>query len=44
MTRTTKGWILVKMNDEKADASKDVLVTEPKSVLSGKTIDEIADS
>jgi DNA ligase D-like protein (predicted 3'-phosphoesterase) len=44
MTRTTRGWILVKMNDEKADASKDAVVTEPKSVLSGKTIDEIADS
>ena len=38
ITRTPRGWILVKMNDEMADASKDILIAEPGSVLSGRTI------
>jgi DNA ligase D-like protein (predicted 3'-phosphoesterase) len=43
ITRTTRGWILVKMNDEEADASKDILVAEPRSVLSGRTIEDVSD-
>jgi len=41
ITKTTRGWILVKMNDELADASKDILVEEPGSVLSGRTIEDV---
>ena len=41
ITKTTRGWILIKMNDELADASKDILIAEPRSVLSGRTIEEV---
>ena len=41
ITKTTRGWILVKMNDELADPSKDILIAEPRSVLSGRTIEEV---
>ncbi len=34
LTRTPRGWILVKMRDEKADASRDILKESPGSVLS----------
>jgi DNA ligase D-like protein (predicted 3'-phosphoesterase) len=37
-----KRWLLVKMDDEEADARRNPVSTEPKSVLSGRTIDEIA--
>ena len=40
LTRTKRGWILVKMKDEGAD-SKDILKAEPRSVLSGKTIEDL---
>lgn len=43
MTRTQMGWILVKMNDEEADVSTDILTEQPRSVKSGRTIEEIAD-
>jgi DNA ligase D-like protein (predicted 3'-phosphoesterase) len=43
MTRTQRGWILVKMNDEEADVSKDILSEQPRSVKSGRTIEEVAD-
>lgn len=33
LTRTPRGWILVKMRDEKADASRDILKESPGSVL-----------
>ena len=33
LTRTPRGWILVKMRDEKADASRDILKERPGSVL-----------
>jgi DNA ligase D-like protein (predicted 3'-phosphoesterase) len=36
-------WLLVKMDDEEADASHDPVSTEPKSVLSGRTLEEIAE-
>lgn len=35
-------WLLIKMDDEDADARRKPVRTEPKSVLSGRTIDEIA--
>lgn len=33
LTRTPRGWILVKMRDEKADSSRDILKESPGSVL-----------
>lgn len=36
-----KTWLLVKENDEDADARRNPVSTEPKSVLSGKTIEEM---
>jgi DNA ligase D-like protein (predicted 3'-phosphoesterase) len=41
MTRTGRGWILVKMKDEEAYADPDILIREPRSVLSGRTIEEV---
>ena len=45
LIRTGKGnrkfWLLLKKKDEKADASKDILVDQPESVLSGRTIEDI---
>jgi|SRR5690554_1435015 len=41
LIRTGRGkedrWLLVKMNDEKADARRNPVETEPESVLSGRT-------
>ncbi len=34
-------WLLIKMKDEKADARRNPTSTEPKSVLSGRTLEEI---
>jgi DNA ligase D-like protein (predicted 3'-phosphoesterase) len=46
LIRTGKGedarWLLVKMKDGQADARRDPVGTEPESVLSGKTIEELA--
>jgi len=46
LTRIGKGktsrWLLVKKDDEEADAKTDLLQKAPESVVSGKTIDEIA--
>lgn len=48
LTRFRKGkdesWLLVKMNDEEADARRNPTAAEPESVLSGKTIEEIGNS
>lgn len=41
LTRTKMGWILVKTRDEEADSSHDVLEIEPRSVISGLTIEEL---
>jgi DNA ligase D-like protein (predicted 3'-phosphoesterase) len=45
LVRTGKGgrarWLLIKMKDERADASRDPIDTEPRSVKSGRTMDEI---
>jgi len=38
-----KNWLLVKEDDDHADARRNPVSTEPKSVLSGKTIEERAD-
>ncbi|MGA7875303.1 MAG: DNA polymerase ligase N-terminal domain-containing protein [Desulfoferrobacter sp.] len=35
-------WLLIKKNDEKADARRNPTSTEPESVLTGRTIEEIA--
>lgn len=34
-------WILVKMRDEEADARRNPVSTEPESVLSGRTLDDL---
>lgn len=36
-------WLLVKMDDEHADARRNPVSTQPKSVASGRTITEVAD-
>ncbi|MDT8324358.1 MAG: DNA polymerase ligase N-terminal domain-containing protein [Bacteroidota bacterium] len=36
-------WLMIKMKDEKADARRNPVSTEPKSVLSGDTLDTIRD-
>lgn len=35
-------WLLIKMDDDEADARRNPTSTEPKSVLSGRTLEEIA--
>jgi len=42
--RTGKGeaWLLVKMDDAEADPARNPVATEPGSVVSGRTIEEIA--
>jgi DNA ligase D-like protein (predicted 3'-phosphoesterase) len=48
LSRFRKGkdesWLLVKMDDEAADARRNPVSTEPQSVLSGRTLEEIAAS
>jgi DNA ligase D-like protein (predicted 3'-phosphoesterase) len=39
LTRTKRGWILIKMKDKEARAL-DILEAEPRSVLSGRTVEE----
>lgn len=41
LTRTQRGWILVKMKDKEAN-SGDILAAKPKSALSNRTIEEVA--
>jgi DNA ligase D-like protein (predicted 3'-phosphoesterase) len=45
LTRIGKGkderWLLVKRKDEEADARRNPVKTEPESVLSGKTVEEV---
>jgi len=47
LVRTGKGddarWLLIKMDDDEADARRNPTSTEPKSVLSGRTLEEIAE-
>jgi DNA ligase D-like protein (predicted 3'-phosphoesterase) len=46
LIRTGKGddkrWLLIKMDDEEANARRNPVSTEPWSVLSGRTLEEIA--
>ena len=46
LTRVSRGdeenWLLVKMDDQYADRKTEIVTARPESVLSGKTIDEIA--
>lgn len=46
LKRTAKGekerWLLIKMDDEKADARRNPISTQPDSVKSGRDLDEIA--
>jgi DNA ligase D-like protein (predicted 3'-phosphoesterase) len=41
-TRTGEDWLLVKVRDAAADPDLDLTVTEPRSVLSGLTIEDMA--
>ncbi len=45
LIRTGKGnrkfWLLLKKKDNEADTGKDILINQPESVLSGRTIDDI---
>ena len=47
LIRTGKGddarWLLIKMDDDEADARRNPTSTEPKSVLTGRTLDGIAE-
>ena len=47
LTRIGKGsdarWLLVKERDSEADARRNPVKTQPESVLSGRTIEEVAD-
>lgn len=40
--KENRQWLLVKMRDEEAQPGLDIASSEPRSVLSGKTIEEIA--
>jgi DNA ligase D-like protein (predicted 3'-phosphoesterase) len=42
-TRTGENWILVKRRDDEADARRRPTRTQPESVLSGQTVDEVGD-
>jgi len=39
-----KNWLVVKEDDDQADARRNPVSTEPESVLSGKTIEEMAEA
>ncbi len=46
LIRTIRGkerWLLTKMDDEKADARRNPISTEPLSVLSGRSLEDITD-
>lgn len=38
-----RNWLLIKMKDEGADARRNPVSTEPESVLSGRTVSEVAE-
>ena len=40
--QTDRQWLLIKMRDDAADARRNPVNTEPKSVLSGRTLKQIA--
>jgi DNA ligase D-like protein (predicted 3'-phosphoesterase) len=41
-TEPRERWLLVKVRDDAADARRDPVATQPESVLSGRTIEEVA--
>ncbi len=41
-TGQDEAWLLVKAEDEWADPGRDLVKSEPRSVLSGRTLEEIA--
>ena len=41
MRGDAKNWLLVKMRDAEADARRNPVSTEPKSVLSGRTLKQV---
>ena len=48
LVRTGKGddtrWLLIKMDDDEADARRNPTSTQPDSVISGRSLDEIAEA
>jgi DNA ligase D-like protein (predicted 3'-phosphoesterase) len=42
-TEPRERWLLVKVRDDEADARRDPVSTQPESVLSGRTIEEVAE-
>jgi hypothetical protein len=42
--RTKPQWLLVKRRDEGADARRNPVSTQPESVRSGRTVEELAES
>ncbi len=40
-TGKNEAWLLVKKNDDEADPGRNPVVSEPRSVISGRTIEEI---
>jgi len=41
LTRTKMGWLLVKMRDDEANSSEDILKIEPESAISGLSIERL---
>jgi DNA ligase D-like protein (predicted 3'-phosphoesterase) len=41
-TEPRERWLLVKVRDEAADARRDPVATQPESVLTGRTIEQVA--
>ena len=41
-TEPRERWLLVKVRDEEADARRDPVSTQPESVLTGRTIEQVA--
>ena len=48
LTRVAQGrderWLLVKVRDDEADRERDLVAERPESVLSGLTVDELAEN
>lgn len=42
LIKTQMGWLFFKVKDEYADSRKNIIVSEPKSIKSGKTIEDLA--